>query len=95
MKLLDYLKLTNISDEAFAAKFNGEISVSGVRKWKYGERTPRLPELVRIEELTDGAVTPNDFLPLPFRGEGESSPGAARAQTREEKAAPEINGDAA
>lgn len=62
MKLLDYLKLNDISDEAFAAEFNGEISASGVRKWKYGERNPRLPELVRIEEITNGAVTTRDFL---------------------------------
>lgn len=63
MKLLDYLKLNGISDEAFAAEFHGQISSSGVRKWKYGERQPRLPELVRIEELTNGAVTARDFLP--------------------------------
>ncbi|WP_018407903.1 hypothetical protein [Methylocystis rosea] len=63
MKLLDYLKLNEIADEAFAAEFDGEISASAVRKWKYGERNPRLPELVRIEEITNGAVTARDFLP--------------------------------
>lgn len=63
MKLLNFLKLNDVSDEAFAASFDGEISASAVRKWKYGERNPRLPELVRIEEITKGAVTARDFLP--------------------------------
>lgn len=63
MKLLDYLKANSISDEDFARRVGVSISVGAVRKWKYGERVPRLPELVRIEELTDGAVTARDFLP--------------------------------
>lgn len=61
MKLLEYLKVHDISDEQFAAQIGG-CSVSAVRKWKYGDRVPRLPELVRIEELTGGAVTARDFL---------------------------------
>lgn len=60
MKLLDYLKSQDITDEKFARLCG--ISVGAVRKWKYGERVPRLPELVRIEELTDGTVTARDFL---------------------------------
>lgn len=62
MKLLDYLKTRQISDEDFAALLGRKISARAVRKWKYGERTPRLPELIRIEELTSGAVAPGDFL---------------------------------
>lgn len=63
MKLLNYLKEKNLSDTDFAALLGGGVSESAVRKWKYGERTPRLPELVRISEATSGAVMPNDFLP--------------------------------
>jgi transcriptional regulator with XRE-family HTH domain len=63
MKLLDYLKENSLSDADFAARLGGGLSESAVRKWKYGERTPRLRDLVRIEEATGGAVTPSDFLP--------------------------------
>ena len=63
MKLLDYMKANNISDEEFAVRMGGSLSPSAIRKWKYDERMPRLPEVVRIEELTDGAVTARDFLP--------------------------------
>lgn len=38
------------------------VSAEAVRLWSRGKRTPR-PEMMRkIFEVTDGAVTPNDFM---------------------------------
>lgn len=41
----------------------GDVSAFAVRKWKYGERTPRGKTLARIGEITGGVVTANDFTP--------------------------------
>ena len=64
MKLLDYMKLHHASDSDIALAV-GTVSPAAVKKWKYGETSPRLPELVKLVELTNGAVTPNDFMPSP------------------------------
>lgn len=62
MRLLDYLKTNDITDDQFAASLGGGVSARSVKKWKYLETTPRLPELLRIERATNGEVTPRDFL---------------------------------
>jgi hypothetical protein len=64
MKLASYMKQHDLDDEAMAALI-GSGGASQVKKWKYGERLPRLPDLIRIEEVTGGAVTARDFLPEP------------------------------
>lgn len=61
MKLAHYLNEMNISHEQFAAEMGG-LSISGVRKWLYGERVPRPDQLRKIAELTGGRVEPNDFI---------------------------------
>lgn len=61
MKLIDYLRANEITDEAFAAQVG--VSKWGVRKWMYGQRVPRTEEMLAIRDATNGAVTPNDFLP--------------------------------
>lgn len=63
MKLIEYLKTNCIGDEVFASMLGNGVTGRAVRKWRYGETNPRIPELVRIQEITNGAVTPNDFLP--------------------------------
>jgi transcriptional regulator with XRE-family HTH domain len=75
MKLIQYLKENDLTDEEFATRVGGAATSGSVRKWKYGERAPRLPELVRIEEVTNGAVAARDFLPEqePAPIPGESS----------------------
>lgn len=65
MKLLDYMKRQGLDDAAFAASLGADVTARAVKKWKYGETTPRLPEIVRISDVTNGAVTPNDFLSPP------------------------------
>lgn len=64
MKLAQYLTEKNIAPEQFASDMGG-LSVSGIRKWMYGERVPRPDQMRKIAELTGGLVEPNDFiLPL-------------------------------
>lgn len=63
MRLLDYLKTHDLDDAAFAEMLGYGATARAVRKWKYDETSPRIRALVRIQELTNGAVTPNDFLP--------------------------------
>lgn len=63
MKLLDYMKLNGLDDAAFADLVGGGATPLAVRKWKYRETNPRIPELARIEEVTRGDVRVRDFLP--------------------------------
>jgi transcriptional regulator with XRE-family HTH domain len=73
MKLLQYLKDRKLSDEEFAEMVGGSATARAVRKWKYGETSPRIPELVRVEEVTGGAVTARDFLDDAERTDAERS----------------------
>ena len=63
MKLLDYMKSHSLSDAQVAEMIGARVSDGAVKKWKYGERVPRLPEMLRLGEITDGAVLPKDFMP--------------------------------
>lgn len=65
MTLREYLKSNGISDADFAATMGGCVTERAVRKWRYGETMPRLPEAVRIEVVTDGKVKPDDFVTSP------------------------------
>jgi transcriptional regulator with XRE-family HTH domain len=60
MKLAQYITDKNINVEQFAADMGG--SVSGIRKWMYGERVPRPDQMRKIAEMTGGLVQPNDFI---------------------------------
>ena len=60
MKLLDYMKRERIDDEAMASLV-GETTWRAVKKWKYGETTPPLEKLLRIQAVTGGEVAPSDF----------------------------------
>lgn len=59
MKFSDYLKANRITAKDFAIRLG--VSVGAVLKWRYGTRVPRLPEMLRIEEITSGAVTARDW----------------------------------
>lgn len=60
MKLLDYMSTNDLTDEAMAERI-GDCSASAVKKWKYGERSPDADRIIRIEEVTDGAVGLKDW----------------------------------
>ena len=59
MILKQWLEINDLTVEEFADK--GEFSRGAVSKWISGERFPRIPALKRIEEMTDGFVTVQDF----------------------------------
>jgi hypothetical protein len=60
MKLAQYLTEKNITPGEFGTLVGG-VSESGVRKWVYGERTPRPKQMQLITEVTGGLVDPKDF----------------------------------
>lgn len=59
MKLHDYLSKHKIAPAEFA-RLVGK-SEWGVRKWMYGDRTPRYEVMQRIVKATGGLVGPADF----------------------------------
>ncbi|MBN9304082.1 MAG: hypothetical protein BGO82_17055 [Devosia sp. 67-54] len=61
MKLALYMSQHNLSPEDMAIKIE-DCSASAVLKWSRGERVPRVEQQRRIYEITDGQVTPNDFV---------------------------------
>jgi hypothetical protein len=64
MKLAAYMIDKNLTPAEMAGLV-GDVSSSGVRKWIYHERVPRPEQLRRIADVTQGAVTPNDFILRP------------------------------
>ena len=45
MKLSNYMRANGLTNAAFADLI-GSVGPSAVGKWRYGERTPRIEELV-------------------------------------------------
>jgi hypothetical protein len=64
MKLLDWLRDNDIGDDDFA-KLVGDCTGHAVKKWKYGERQPPGDKIIRIEEVTNRAVTLRDLVAMP------------------------------
>lgn len=62
MQLDAYLRANDLTDEAFAKLLGPGVSAWAVRKWRYGQRIPRLAQQKRIREVTDGKVTANDLI---------------------------------
>jgi hypothetical protein len=61
MDLKTYLRENNTDAAAFAIRVR--VTKEAVRLWISGGRTPRPIIMRRIVDETNGAVTPNDFLP--------------------------------
>ena len=62
MRLPDYLKAKNIRRRAFAKDIG--VCASRVTQLCAGDGWPSRDLAERIAEVTDGAVTPNDFVGL-------------------------------
>ncbi|MER2263533.1 hypothetical protein [Methylobacterium oxalidis] len=62
MQLDAYIRENKLTDEGFARLLGPNVSEWAVRKWRYGQRIPRLAQQLRIAEVTHGAVTANDFV---------------------------------
>ncbi len=60
MNLNKYLVDNDIPDLELAQKLR--FSVYAVKKWRYGERIPRLKTLIEIEDWSGGNVRPRDWL---------------------------------
>lgn len=60
MKLATYLSQSGTSQSAFAALIG--VSQAAVARYVRGQRMPEPKIAKKIKVVTDGAVTPNDFL---------------------------------
>jgi len=64
MTIAEYLKTYGMDEQQFADQSGGLFSAEAVRKWRFGVRHPRPEALRKIAEITEGQVTPNDFLSI-------------------------------
>jgi transcriptional regulator with XRE-family HTH domain len=69
MILREYLATSGRTLASFAKAIG--VSRIAVHYWLAGERMPRMTNLRQIVQETDGAVTPNDFLPPATRDSAE------------------------
>ena len=60
MRLTDFLSARSLTDSAFASMI--DVHHTTVGRWKRGDTRPDWDVLQRIVEVTDGQVTPNDFI---------------------------------
>lgn len=60
MKLADYLTSKGIKRNAFAAEIG--VTPQTITGWCDGTFSPSMARATKIFELTDGDVTPNDFM---------------------------------
>jgi transcriptional regulator with XRE-family HTH domain len=65
MTFAEFLLRTNLHHTVVARAMG--VSPEALRRYRYGDRLPVWPVLVRLAELSKGNVTPNDFLPLAKR----------------------------
>lgn len=72
MTLLEWLKQQPGATVRSLAQSLGE-SESTVSKWVYGQRQPSLPNAVKIEDFTQGAVKPRDMISSIERAERTSA----------------------
>lgn len=62
MQLDAFIRDRKLTDESFAALLGPDVSAWAVRKWRYGQRIPRIGMQQRIAAATEFQVTPNDFV---------------------------------
>ena len=63
MNLNEWCAMTGQSKKEIARQLGG-ISPRSVFRWATAERFPKPTELLKISEITKGAVTANDFVKL-------------------------------
>jgi|TARA_A100000172_G_C3041186_1_gene110539 DNA-binding transcriptional regulator YdaS (Cro superfamily) len=61
MYLSKWIGLTKTTKKSVAEKL-GNITPTSVTRWTKSKRFPKPQELMRIEEITEGLVTANDFV---------------------------------
>lgn len=80
MKLIDWMKSEGVDDQQLADRLTAlspdpekSTSPSAVKKWKYGERIPRLHEMQGLHTISAGSVAPNDFYEIEAADEAKAS----------------------
>lgn len=63
MTLSEYLEIEDLSNEQFARRVG--VTRPAVSFWRRGIRLPRLELMRRIEDITEGAVKPADWVSEP------------------------------
>lgn len=71
MELKTYLA-THAMTDAYFAELIG-VDRSSVTRMRHGGQAPRADVMRKIAEVTDGAVTPNDFFGVDPRQEGAAA----------------------
>ena len=61
MKLQAYMKMAGLTDQQMAYKI--EKNRANVARYRSGKQIPPLDVIARIRDVTDGAVSFDDFLP--------------------------------
>jgi DNA-binding transcriptional regulator YdaS (Cro superfamily) len=61
MKLIAYMRVKKLDDEAMASRVGG-VTRHAVKKWMYGERMPRPEQIAAIAKITGGKVTLSDWI---------------------------------
>jgi hypothetical protein len=74
MDLRSYLDASNTPIAAFAAKVG--VTPQAIHRYIAGERLPKREVMLRINVVSDGAISANDFFPAPE--DAASKPGAAQ-----------------
>jgi transcriptional regulator with XRE-family HTH domain len=62
MKLRDWRESSGWSQEQLAKAIGKSVKQESVSQWETGGNMPRRNWLIRIEKLTKGKVTANDFV---------------------------------
>tara|TARA_R110000744_G_scaffold37828_1_gene86458 strand:+ start:277 stop:492 length:216 start_codon:yes stop_codon:yes gene_type:complete len=60
MQLKSYLRENSLTSQAFADQLS--VTRGSIERYKSGDRIPRPHILISIFKLTQGKVTPNDFI---------------------------------
>ena len=89
MKLATYMEWSETGDADMARRI-GACSQHSVKKWRLGSRVPRTRIMLRIREVTDGQVTPDDFFPsVPSRELSRAAPSGGSGEEGAATIAPE------
>lgn len=79
MQLDAFIRDRKLTDAEFAALLGTDVSAWAVRKWRYGQRIPRIDMQQRIAAATEDLVAPNDFVEAVLASKRRRAEAAAKA----------------
>ncbi|MFN3991215.1 MAG: helix-turn-helix domain-containing protein [Erythrobacter sp.] len=71
MKLADWRRASGMTQEELAARLG--LIPGSVARYESGSRLPAPAVMIRLFEISDGAVQPNDFYALPDAAAAEAA----------------------